>query len=217
MFRRASSLRARTLRDLPDAQSGVTIVEFALILPAFLVMLLGALDVGHTLYMQSVVQGTVQKAARDGSLETSSGNISTPRDQIDEVIKSQIRQLHNQAEVIISRRFYRTFTAAAAAQAEPFVDSSSGPNANGICDAGESYVDNNNNGTWDADGGNAVNAAGARDNVVFSVTVSYPRMFPIDRLIGGNGTTEVIATTVLANQPYGDQGSDGTPTVRNCA
>ena len=208
--------RSRPVRDLSGSEDGVTIIEFALLLPAFLVMLLGALDVGHTLYMQSVVQGTVQKAARDGTLETSAGNISTPRDLIDEVIISQIKQLHNHAEVTISRRFYRTFTDAAAAQAEPFTDSSSGPNANGICDAGETYLDNNNNGTWDADGGNAVNAAGARDNVVFSVAVTYPRLFPIDKLIGGNGSTEVIATTVLANQPYGDQGTDGTPTVRNC-
>ncbi|MCW2337863.1 Flp pilus assembly protein TadG [Sphingobium sp. B2D3A] len=205
------------LRRFARAQEGVTIIEFALILPGFLIMLLGALDVGHTLYMQSVVQGAVQKAARDGTLETSAGTNATSRDAIDAVVESQIKQLHNDAEVSVQRRFYRSFSQAAAAQAEPFTDSASGPNKNGVCDGGEPFVDNNNNGVWDADGGNAINAAGARDNVVFTVTVSYPRLFPIDRLIGGHGTTHVVARTVLSNQPYGDQGTDGTPTVRYCS
>jgi Flp pilus assembly protein TadG len=207
---------APALRGLARAQEGVTIIEFALVLPAFLVMLLGALDIGHTLYMQSVVQGAVQKAARDGTLETAAGAGSTSRGAIDAVVESQIKKLHRHADITISRRFYRTFSQAAAAQAEPFTDSASGPSQNGICDDGEPYVDNNNNNTWDADGGNAINAAGARDNVVFTVNVAFPRMFPIDRLIGGHGTTHVSATTVLSNQPYGDQGTDGTPTVRHC-
>jgi Flp pilus assembly protein TadG len=215
MGRQLTSPMAR-VRNLADAQEGVTIIEFALLLPAFLVMLLGALDIGHTLYMQSVVEGAVQKAARDGTLETSAGSSSTPRDAIDQAVTSQIKQLHKDAQIDITRRFYRTFTQAAMAEAEPFTDSPSGPKQNGVCDGGEAYVDNNNNGTWDADGGNSVNSAGARDNIVFSVSVSYPRLFPIDRLIGGSGSTNVVATTVLANQPYGNQGTDGNPTVRYC-
>ena len=204
------------LRQIVHAQEGVTIVEFALIAPTLLMMLLGAFDVAHTLYMQSVLQGAVQKAARDSSLETAAGSTSTPRDTIDDRVREQVARLHKHAEVDISRRFYRTFSDAAAAQAEPFTDATSGVHKNGICDNGEAYEDKNNNGVWDADGGNAVNAAGARDNVVYLVSVSYPRMFPLDKLIGGNGTTSLTASTVLSNQPYGDQGSDGAPTVGTC-
>jgi len=203
-------------RAIVHAQDGVTIVEFALLLPAFLVMLLGALDIGHTLYMQSILQGAVQKAARDGTLETAAGTNATPRDAIDAAVRRQLTQLHKSATITVDRRFYRTFTDAAAAQAEPFTDSASGANKNGICDGGEPYVDNNNNNVWDADGGNAVNSAGARDNVVYMVSITYPRMFPLDKLIGGRGTTSLSATTVLSNQPYGDQGTDGEPTVRHC-
>lgn len=205
-----------SLRALVQAQDGVTIVEFALIAPTLLMMLLGAFDVAHTLYMQSVLQGAVQKAARDSALETAAGSTSTPRDAIDDRVRAQVRRLNNHADVDISRRFYRTFSDAAAARAEPFNDATSGVHKNGICDNGESYEDKNNNGVWDADGGNSINAAGARDNVVYLVTVSYPRMFPLDKLIGGNGTTRLQASTVLSNQPYGDQGTDGTPTVRTC-
>ena len=179
-------------------------------------MLLGAFDVAHTMYMQSVLQGAVQKAARDSTLETSAGSTSTPRDTIDARVKSQVARLNRNADVKITRRFYRTFTDAAAAKAEPFTDAESGPFKNNICDNGEPYEDKNNNGLYDPDGGNSVNTAGARDNIIYVVSISYPRMFPLDKLIGGNGTTRLSASTVLSNQPYGDQGKDGTPTVRNC-
>lgn len=212
MARIIPSRTAACLRRLRLAQDGATILEFGLLSPALIVMLLGSLDIGHTLYMQGVLQGAVQKAARDGTLETSAGNVSTPRDTIDQVVRNQLGTLHKTATVTIDRRFYRTFSDAAAAQAETFTDT----NTNTTCDAGEPYVDANNNNVWDADGGDSVDAAGARDNVVYTVRISYPRMFPLDKLVGGNGTTTLTAATVLSNQPYGDQGSYGAPTVRNC-
>lgn len=201
------------LRQIVQAQEGVTIIEFALIAPILMVMLLGAFDIAHTLYMQSVLQGAVQKAARDSSLEASAGDVATPRDTIDDRVREQVARLHRHAEVEITRRFYRTFSDAAAAKAEPLL---SDANGNGICDPGDRYEDKNNNGVWDADGGNSVNLAGARDNVVYLVKVSYPRMFPLDKFIGGNGTTSLSAATVLSNQPYGNQGKDGTPKERTC-
>lgn len=204
---------ARLLRR----EDGVTIVEFGLIAPALMVLLLGALDIGHTLYMQSVLQGVVQKAARDGSLEDASGNDATYRTALDTEVESQLLTLNKNAKVSFDRRFYRTFSDAAAAKAEEFTDSASGPSKNGICDNGEPYVDANNNGVWDADGGDSVNNAGARDNIVYTVTISYARMFPLDKLVGGSGTTRLSAATVLANQPYGTQGHYTAPTVRNCS
>jgi Flp pilus assembly protein TadG len=215
MTRLSRPLRKR-LRNLMRAQDGVTILEFGLISPALMVLLLGALDIGHTLYMQSLLQGAVQKAARDGTLETAAGTASTPRDTIDTVVTNQLKTLNKSGTVTISRRFYRTFSKAAAATAESFTDSASGPNKNQRCDAGEPYTDANNNGVWDADGGDSVNRAGARDNIVYTVQISYPRMFPLDKLIGGKGTTTLTASTVLANQPFGNQGTYTAPTVRNC-
>jgi len=205
------------LAGLIRREDGVTIVEFGLIAPALMVMLLGALDIGHTLYMQSVLQGVVQKAARDGSLEDAGGNDATYRDALDATVESQLLTLNKSAKVSFDRRFYRTFSDAAAAKAEEFTDSASGTYKNGICDNGEPYVDANNNGVWDADGGDSVNNAGARDNIVYTVTISYARMFPLDKLVGGSGTTRLSAATVLANQPYGTQGHYTAPTVRNCS
>ena len=88
-------------------------------------------------------------------------------------------------------------------------------NNNQTCDAGEQYKDVNNNGVWDADGGDAT--GGAKDRVVYTVVVTYPRLFPIASFVGLPTTTTVKATTVLENQPYADQTQYGTATLRNCS
>jgi hypothetical protein len=85
----------------------------------------------------------------------------------------------------------------------------------GSCNNGEPFEDLNNNGNWDADRGTA-GQGGARDAVLYNVTISYPRLFPVARLIPGQSDTfTMTATTVLRNQPYGLQ-NETTPTTGNC-
>ena len=74
------------------------------------------------------------------------------RTALDDAVRNQIAPLYKDATVTFKRRFYRTFTKAAAAQREDFTDT----NSNGTCDNGEPYQDSNNNSSWDADGGDAV-------------------------------------------------------------
>ncbi|MBU0670469.1 MAG: pilus assembly protein [Alphaproteobacteria bacterium] len=205
-----SVVRRARLRGLDRDQQGVTIVEFAIVAPVLCVMLLGAFDMGHTLYVRAVLEGTVQKAARDASLEA--GTDAQVLGVIDQKVEDQLTPLGiGAAEIRPTRRFYRTFNDAAAARAETWTDS----NANGTCDEGEPYDDENHNQVWDSDGGND-GQGGAKDATLYTVRVSYPRLFPIDRLIGGSDTTNLSASTVLRNQPYGDQGSYEAAQVRNC-
>ncbi len=159
--------------------------------------------------MRSVLQGIVQKVARDAALE--SGTTDTQQTALDNKVKAQVRAIANNADITITRRFYRTFSTASAAQAEAWTDT----NHNGTCDANEPYQDANNNNTWDADGGDS-GQGGAKDKTVYTVSMSYPRFFPLYRIIGGSNTTRISAATVLANQPYADQGSYATATVKNC-
>ncbi len=203
----------RRLEALRANEEGTTILEFGLIAPTLCIMLLGALDYGHTLYMQAVLQGAVQKAARDGTLQQAAGSSDAQRYTIDTWVRNQLHTLHNQSAITISRRFYRSFQEAAAQSAETFSDT----NGDGICNHGEPFDDRNSNGVRDTDGADSVEHAGARDNVVLTVTVAYPRMFPIDKLIGGSGTTSLKAVTVLANQPFGTQAAYGAPSIGHCA
>lgn len=199
--RRGVALARRLVRD----ERGATIVEFAIVAPVMCLMLVGAFDVAHTLYTRTVLQGIIQKASRDATLE--SGLEGATQTALDNKVRDQVRAMANNSTITYSRKYYRTFSSAAIARYEPWTDT----NGNGTCNGGEPYEDTNNNRSWDA-GGNT-GQGGAKDAVVYTVTVSYPRFFPLYRMVGGSNQTTVEATTVLRNQPYGDQ---AVPTVRNC-
>jgi Flp pilus assembly protein TadG len=188
-------------------ERGATIVEFAIIAPTLCLVLVGAFDVAHTLYMRSVLQGIVQKVARDATLET--GAATSQQATLDGKVRTQVLALANNATVVFTRKFYRTFSAAAAAQYEPYTDT----NNNGTCDAGEPYEDTNDNGLWTREGVVNNGQGAAKDATLYTVTVTYPRFFPLYRMVGGSNTTKITGSTVLRNQPYGDQ---AVPTVRNC-
>jgi Flp pilus assembly protein TadG len=196
-------------RGLATDERGSTLVEFSVVAPVMGILLLGAFDVGHTLYMRSVLQGVVQKTARDSTLQDAGTPVQAQL--LDDRVRAQAKAIANNGDIQITRRFYRTFSDAAAAKAEDWSDI----NKNGRCDDGEPYEDANQNSVWDADGGDQ-GQGGAKDAVLYKVTITYPRMFPLYNLINVPNTTTVSAETVLRNQPYGDQGSYAAPVQRNC-
>lgn len=196
----ASPANVQRLRGLSADSRGATIVEFGLLMPVLGLLLIGTFDIGHTLYMRAVLQGTVQKTARDSALQ--SGVDGGRQAELDKRVRDQVKKLVKitDEDIKITRRFYRSFSKAAAAQAEPHTDT----NNNKLCDGGEPFEDQNGNGVRDADGGDQ-GQGGAKDSVLYTVTVSYPRILPHARISGGDRTI-VTATTVMNNQPYGDQG-----------
>jgi Flp pilus assembly protein TadG len=186
-------------RSLADDQSGAAIVEFALIAPVLLITLFGLFDVGHGMYTRSMLQGAIEKASRDSTIEG-----STPA-QLDAKVSAVVRRIAPSAAIAFNRSSYTSFTDVG--QPEEFVDT----NSNGSCDSGETFEDANSNGVWDADQGRAGNG-GARDAVLYVVSVSYPRLMPIGRLIGQSNMTRMTTVTVLRNQPYGLQNPPPTVT-----
>lgn len=194
-----------TLRTLPADSRGVTVVEFALVAPILLMMLLGIFDLGHTMYTRSLLLGAIQKTARDSSIEGASGNQST----LDGKITTVVQAIAPGAALTFKRRAYQNFSDVA--RGEDYTDT----DLNGICDKGEPYEDANNNNTWDSLAG-ADGFGGARDAVHYTVTVNFERIFPAYAFIGGSKMAALTAETVLRNQPYATQ-STSTPTLRNCA
>lgn len=191
-------------------EDGVSILEFALIAPVVMAMMLGTLDIGHSLFVRATLDGAVQDAARSSSLEGATSE--TQQDLIDERVASTIRELAPDAKVTVSRRYYKTFSTAALARAEDVIEQSPG---NLKCDRGESFMDANGNGVWDADGGSD-GQGGARDIVIITFKVSYPRLFPMAALLGWSANVEMQSESILANQPYGDQTGFGKPVQVNC-
>ena len=122
---------------------GVTAVEFGLIAPMLMVALMGLLDLGYNVYTDAQLQGAIQKAARDSTIE----GASTEADTLDARVTAAVRIIAPQATITFSRQAYASFSDVR--QPEDFSDT----NNNGTCDTGESFEDANGNGTWDADRG----------------------------------------------------------------
>lgn len=173
---------------------GLTIIEFALIAPTLLVLMMGTFDLGFRAYVTSVLQGEVQKAARDATLETGSAAGTALNTQV----QNQVSRIVRNGTWTFTRRSYASFTRAGAA--ENFTDT----NGNGIRDPGECFQDENGNGIWDADVG--LNGQGTSDDiVVYTAAVTFPRLFPMYGLLGWSANQTVSASTALRNQPYGTQ------------
>ena len=196
--------------DLFKNQDGVSVLEFGLISPALFLMLMGTFDVGHTFYMQSVINGAMRDAGRASSLEGAAA--VSQQSIIDNDIKKLVEILAPDATVNINRRYYKTFSDAALAEAEEWTDTDN----DGDCNNGEPYVDENVNGTWDADGGND-GQGGARDVVIITAEVTYERLFPMYGLLGFSNNITFISDSILANQPYGDQLQYETARVEYCS
>lgn len=183
---------------------GVTVVEFALIAPVLLISLMGVLDLSHSIYTASMLEGVIQKTARDSTIEGAAAQQAT----LDERVTDAVQRVAPGSSVTFSRRAYTAYINVS--KPEDFTD----VDANGVCDHGDPYEDANGNGTFDLDRG-VDGFGGARDSVAYTVTVDYPRLFPIARFINASDTSRLTETTVLRNQPYAVN-AGVTPQVRNC-
>ncbi len=187
-------MRRSILKRISADTRGMTIIEFAFIAPTLLVLMMGTFDLGFRAYATSVLQGEVQKAARDATLETG----STAGTALNAQVQTQVSRVVPNGTWTFTRKSYSSFTRAGAA--ENFTDN----NGNGTREAGECFQDENGNGNWDADVG--LNGQGTSDDIVtYTASVSYPRLFPMHGLLGWSANQTISATTTLRNQPYGTQ------------
>lgn len=194
-------MRQVRLRALRKDEQGATIVEFALVAPVLLVLLLGMFDLGYNTYTSSILQGAVSSASRDSSVE------GAKTSDIDAKVTAAVHEIAPNATLSFSRKAYANFSDVSSP--EDFSDL----NGNGLCDNGEPFEDVNGNKTWDKDRGKS-GGGGARDAVLYTVHVSYPRAVPIASFIGGGNTHELDVSSVLRNQPWDQQ--DVATTVQNC-
>ena len=194
------------VRDLVRDREGVTIVEFAIVAPVMLTLIFGVLDLGHGLYMQSVLQGAVQSAGRDSGLEGASGSQAAIDEHVIDSVKAVMPFL-DEDDIEISRSNYETFSEVGTP--EDFDDS----NDNETYDDTECFTDRNGNAQWDSDVG--MDGLGGADDVVhYEVTVTYSRFFPLWKLIGLPHRTQASAATIMRSQPFGQQASRSS--VRMC-
>ncbi|UAB77200.1 pilus assembly protein [Erythrobacter sp. SCSIO 43205] len=185
----------KTTQRLKRDTQGAALTEFALVAPVLILMIMGIFDMAHSSYTNSLMNGAIQKAARDLTLETG----VVRQEDIDDRVINQVRNVvPATAKVELVKLSHFEFEDIG--QEEEYTDT----NGNGKCDGGEPYIDYNNNGQWDKDRG-AEGIGGARDAVLYTVNVSYDRLLPMAYLAGLSDTINLSASTVLRNQPYAEQ------------
>ncbi|MFN4239768.1 MAG: TadE/TadG family type IV pilus assembly protein [Erythrobacter cryptus] len=192
------------MRRLVRHEGGATIVEFAFVAPVLIMMLLGLFDMAHNQYTSAMLTGAMQKAGRDLTLENAAGRQS----QIDDLVRQQVKVVMP-AGASISITKLSHFDFADIGEPEPIL----GDNGNNRCDPGETYIDVNDSGAWEADRGKT-GIGGARDAVLYTATVRYRRLFPVFVLAGMSPDVTLSASTVLRNQPFDEQ--DRSTVTRNC-
>lgn len=191
-------IRRLSVRGLVSDRSGSAVMEFAIVAPVFLGMLMAVFDLGFLVYAKAVLQGAVEDGARSASLENTQW--STIKSRVNGQITSVIPV--DNAETDISFTFDPTYYGnyADVALPEDFTDS----NGNGQRDATECFVDRNSNRSYDTDVGLA-GRGGAQDVVSIRAAVTYKRIFPLWSMIGQTQDYTISAQTYLRNQPFSAQ------------
>ncbi|HEU0044979.1 TadE/TadG family type IV pilus assembly protein [Sphingomonas sp.] len=190
----------RLRRDL----SGATIVEFGFVAPVMCVLIMGLGDLLHQVYAQSVLNGEVQKAARDSGIEGGATSTATIDAKVVRRMLPVVKNLSNSCAAdstgavwCSTRRSYDNFTEI---RPEPFTDADD----DDIRDPGECFTDQNGNRLWDEDPG-IVGQGGAGAATSYTMNITYPHIFPVMGLLGWSSRQTITATTVLKNQPYATQ------------
>lgn len=192
----------RRVKHLSADETGATVAEFALLLPALATLLIGVFDLGYNMYAGTILRGVINEAGRDSTIEAATTGA------IDQQVRTAVHDVIPGATLTFTRRAYSNFSDVS--RAEDFSDL----NTDGVCNNNEPFEDANGNGTYDADRGIS-GQGGARDAVLYSASMSYQRMFPLAGLIGISQTYELTASTVLRNQPF-DNTAGGAPLIQNC-
>ena len=130
------------LARLRRAQRGAAIVEFALVLVPLVLFLFGGLDLGYQAYLRSVVQGALNDVARSSSLEAPGIPCSgeTVEKKIDCAIRTRSDVVARNATYRISMTSFYDFSGIG--RSEKLVSDN---NRNGRYDAGDCFVDLNEN------------------------------------------------------------------------
>lgn len=186
-------MRLSFLQRLRRDERGSPIAEFAVVAPTMFLLLMASMDLAYRSYTTSLLEGELQKAARDSGMENQQDNL----DAIEAKVKKQVQLVVKNATFTPLRKSYTSYLNN---KPERFTDT----NGNGIRDTGECYDDVNANGQWDSDPGNA-GQGGANDIAAYTMTLTYPRLFPMYGLLGWPSTETITVKTFLRNQPYAAQ------------
>lgn len=181
------------LRELRQSNSGTSFVEFAIVAPVLVLMIIGIMEIAMIMFVSSLVEGGVREAARFGLTG------STPPGQSrEEFVVQRIQEITmglvqvDDTNVTVS--VYPSF--GDIGQPEPFTDQ----NGNDSYDEGEPYTDINGNNDWDDDMGQA-GAGGPGEIVLYKIDYEWNLLSGL--LVESFGSSIAMSTSMaVRNEPY---------------
>jgi Flp pilus assembly protein TadG len=181
---------------------GATVVEYAIILPVLLMLIMGILEYNTLMYAMSVLDGSITTAAREGSTDYTAAGFSSRQAYVYSLVQTHSQGLLNPTNLTVSSKSYANFSDIG--QPEPCISPPTPP-----CPGtpGVNFVDVNGNGVWDQDQGTS-GVGGAGDIVVYTATYPWPIYTPILRpFLGSGGTYMLSASAVVKNEPFNSTSS----------
>jgi Flp pilus assembly pilin Flp len=183
----------RILRRLLGDERGVAALEFALILPPFLLLIIGTIEVALVIFIGSSIEAAVLQASRYGITNATIPGVSREERVID-IVRESTYGLVDMSTVEIETLVYDSFSDIG--EPEPFEDT----NGNDVYEDGEPFTDVNGNGQWDPDMG-AAGLGGPSDVVVYTVTYDWGIITPFMRRVMGESIRH-ISTVAVRNEPF---------------
>ena len=154
-------MRRNPLRRLASDRRGDAVVQFAMITPALLLLIVGSFEVAIMLFVSGTMESAVLAASRYGITGFTEDGVSREQ-RIREIIEERTLGFVDLDQAEIRTLVYASFENIG--QPEPFTDE----NGNGSHDAGEPFNDVNGNGDWDDDMG-AAGLGGPGDIVLYDI------------------------------------------------
>jgi hypothetical protein len=187
-----SELRSDTIVRLAQDCRGAAALQFALLAPALVLLVVGSFEVAITLFVAGTMESAVLAASRYGVTGFTEDGVSREQ-RIRDIILDRTLGFVDMDETEIRTLVYRSFDQIGAP--EPFTDE----NANGQHDSGEPFNDVNGNGSWDDDMG-AAGLGGPGDIVLYEVEYETGALTELFRPIFGRIVHH--AAVAVRNEPF---------------
>lgn len=186
---------SKPLHALHRDKKGVTALEFALVSPVLLLLLMGTMEFSLAMYANNLMESATAQSSRLGRTGYVASGISREQTILNEM-DGMAGHVINMANVTVTAISYSNWDEIG--QEEPYQDT----NGNDAWDSGEDYDDINGNGEWDTDMGTA-GYGDADDVVVYEVSYPWSIQTPIFNQFLGSGGVLVLSTrAVVKNEPY---------------
>lgn len=183
--------------------NGAAMIEFAIIAPVFLTILIGIFDVGIMMIIRTSIEEGARAASRYG-ITGGAASSSTRDGSINQVVLNTIATysggIVDTTKVTITVKSYASLSNVG--QPEPFVDTNGDGKYEGAGQPGgpEPFTDVNGNGKWDADQG-LVGSYGTGGQAV-EYLISYRWTPYILRFIPALGTITMTGTATVNNEEF---------------